>query len=235
MKKVILFANVDWYLYNFRLGLAKELRDRGTDVVLVSPKGEYAASLQAEGFRFIELPFESGSKNPLKNWRLKKRIHSLYHSENPDLVHHFTIKCVLFGGLAARRSKIPMVNAVTGLGHLFTHNSMVNRLLRPLVCSTYRKICRAEKSATIFQNKEDQQYFVDRGLVDSKNATLIRGSGADCDRFVPLENPNGRCKIVFASRLIREKGVFELIEAIRILKAKGLDFDFVMGGRSISG
>ncbi len=100
--KIILFANTDWYLYNFRLALAERLRDEGWQVVLVSPPGEYGKRLQQQGFRWIALPFSIRSTNPFHEIRLLVTLIRLYRQERPQLVHHFTIKCVLYGSLAAK-------------------------------------------------------------------------------------------------------------------------------------
>ena len=119
-RKILLFANTDWYLFNFRLSLAERLRNEGWEVVLVSPPGEYGDRLQALGFRWISLPFSIRSANPLQEFNLIHRLLTLYRRERPALVHHFTIKCVLYGTIAARLvGEIKIVNAVTGLGHVF--------------------------------------------------------------------------------------------------------------------
>ena len=113
--KVLLFANTDWYLYNFRLPLARALRACGVEVVLLSPPGEYTAHLEAEGFHWLSFPLRRKSMNPLIELGTILRLARLYDRERPDLVHHFTIKCVLYGSLAGRLTRIPsIVNSVTG-------------------------------------------------------------------------------------------------------------------------
>jgi len=132
--KIILFANTDWYLYNFRLALAERLRDEGWDVVFVSPPGEYGEKLRALGFRWISVPFSTRSANPLHELFLLNKLVRLYRHERPQIIHHFTIKCVLYGSLAAKLTgDIKIVNAVTGLGHIFTDHGLKAKLLRPIV------------------------------------------------------------------------------------------------------
>ena len=100
--KIILFANTDWYLYNFRLPLAKRLRDLGHEVLLLSPPGEYANLLQSAGFRWSAFPFSRTGINPFREIATLWQLVGLYRAEKPELAHHFTIKCVLYGALAAR-------------------------------------------------------------------------------------------------------------------------------------
>ena len=115
--KVIFFANTEWYLFNFRLALAKHLRERGVEVVMVSPPGPYGEKLEAEGFRWIPVPMLRRNLNPLcEIWPLW-RLFRIYWEEKPDIAHHFTIKCVVYGGLAASVARIQgIVSAVTRWG-----------------------------------------------------------------------------------------------------------------------
>src|SRR5919112_226942 len=119
--KVIFFANTDWYLYNFRLALAKYLRDKHLEVVMLSPAGPYGPLLECEGFRWIALDINRRSLNPVRELGLIRRISAIYAAEKPDIVHHFTIKCVVYGSLIARWHGIAnRINAVTGLGYVFS-------------------------------------------------------------------------------------------------------------------
>jgi hypothetical protein len=138
--KVILFANTEWYLYNFRRSLALALREAGHEVLLVSPPGPYGEKLQAMGFRWVAAPMERRSLNPLRELALLRWLRDLIQAEQVDLVHGFTIKCAVYGSLAARwAARAPglpaRVNAVAGMGYVFTSNDLKARLLRPVVRS----------------------------------------------------------------------------------------------------
>ncbi|MBC7622397.1 MAG: glycosyltransferase family 4 protein [Aeromicrobium sp.] len=216
--RVVLFANTDWYLYNFRLPLAQSLRARGEDVVLVSPSGAYGEKLRALGFTWYAFDFARKGTNPVAELRTLNKLTDLYRMIAPDLAHHFTIKCVLYGGIAAARLGIPTVSAVTGMGHVFTTNTIKTAVLRPALTLAYRYALR--KSQVIFQNPDDLKEFQRRRLVATAATHLIRGSGVNTSRFVPLANAlPPPVTVLMVGRLLREKGVVELVEAARLLKS----------------
>lgn len=231
--KIILFANTDWYLFNFRLGLAKALREKGHTLILLSPPGHYGDRLRELGFDWRPFPFSTRSTNPLSEVAVIRRLAAFYRAERPDLCHHFTIKCVLYGSLAARLSGNPQViNAVTGLGHLFTDPGLKAKLLRPVVRTLYRLALCGTNRRTIFQNDEDRAYFVTAGLADAGSARLIRGSGVSGEIFRPRERreEGGPPVALFASRLLREKGVHELLAAVHLLHAAGCPLRLLVAG-----
>jgi len=234
--KALLFANTDWYLYNFRLSLLRKLDAEGWEVVLVSPSGKYVDRLKALGYRWIPLEFSRRSTNPIRDAQLLTRLVRLYRRERPDLVHHFTIKCVLYGTLAARLvGGISIVNSITGLGFVFTDSRFKTRLIRPLVQALYWLAFFSENVRVIFQNSKDRDKLVEAGVVPEGVTQVIRGSGLDARRFAPAKaKSNGRRgsapRVLFAARLLRSKGVFELVEAAEMIRSRGLDVEFLVAG-----
>lgn len=232
-RRVMLFANTDWYLFNFRLSLANAIRAAGHEVILVSPTGSYGPKLLELGFVWIAFNFSRQGTNPFTELRTVFRLFKLYQAYRPDIVHHFTIKCVIYGGLAARLANIQkIIAAVTGLGHVFTTNSRKNVLLRPLVRSLYRFSLGA--SRVIFQNPDDLGQFLDAGLVSKDRIHLIRGSGVDTSRFSPGVRQTATSPacltILLVARLLREKGIAEFIDASKISGNRGANLEFVIAG-----
>lgn len=235
MRKVLLVANTSWYLYNFRRPLARALRERGVQPVLLAPKDAYSERLLQEGFQWQELDVPKNRLNPWREFKSFLGFIAAYRREKPVAAHHFTIKCVIYGTLAARITGVPrQINAVTGLGHVFLSKSWKATLLRGPLTLAYRFVLGSEASRVIFQNPDDRKTFVDAGLVDTRHTVLIRSSGVDISRFTPKAGPlqEPGIHVLFASRLLREKGIFELIEAIRLLKAqpKNTDITFSIAG-----
>jgi hypothetical protein len=151
--KVILFANTEWYLFNFRLSLARALRDQGAEVVMLSPPGPYGPMLREAGFRWEPLAMDRRSLNPFRELGLLRSLARFYRLERPDAVHHFTLKCVVYGSLAAAWARVPfIVNAVAGLGYVFTNPSPQARLLRPMVRGALRFALNRPNARLILQN-----------------------------------------------------------------------------------
>ncbi len=231
--KILFFANTDWYLYNFRLALAKFLREHGLEVVMLSPVGSYGELLEKEGFRWIGLEMNRRSLNPHRELGLIRRIAAIYAAEKPDIVHHFTIKCVVYGSLIARWHGIPnRVNAVTGLGYVFSDDSFRARLLRPVVRTLIKAALGGDGSCLILQNKDDVTAFVAEELAPPEGTHLILGSGVDTTRFKPtasLRQPLPM-RVLLASRLLWDKGTREYLEAARLLRKQKLSIEFLLAG-----
>lgn len=226
--KAILFANTDWYLFNFRLSLARALRDAGYEVVLISPDGPYGPQLAAEGFRWQAFPFSRRGMNLLEEIKTIFRLRRFYRTEQPDVVHHFTIKCVLYGSLAAHLAGVPkVINAITGLGYMFSKGWLA-RLMRPVVLLFYRLVLR--NTTVIFQNPDDIALFQDHRLLEKSKIRLVRGSGADTDVFIPSPEPPGDPAVMMVGRFLWEKGVGEFVAAARSLQEEGVRARFVLVG-----
>ena len=220
-KKILLVANTDWYLYNFRLSLAKFLRQQGWQVILVSPRGHFVPAIQKEGFRWMEWRLNRRSMNPLREMIALLNLWDIYRLEKPDLVHHLTVKPVLYGSLAAEFVGVPaVVNAITGLGYLFLNDRWLTRQVRKFVKKLYRWVLSRPNSVVIFENDTNRQQFIEEGLALKEQSYLIEGVGVDVERFLPQPEPDGVPVALFPARLLKEKGIYTLVEAARILKTE---------------
>ena len=235
MTKIILSSNTDWYLYNFRLSLAKEILDHGYDLLLLSPPGRYSEILLSDGMRWQAIRLSRGL-NPISDFSTLLQYIGVYRREQPDLVHHFTFKPVIFGSIAARYAGIPAtVNSVTGLGYLFVNPGRLAPLLRLVVRPLLRLALKSKNAMTIFQNEEDAHFFEEQGLVRSGQYLTIESSGVDVERFSPTPEPAGDPIILLAARMLWDKGVGELVEAARILSRQGVQGKVVLVGDVDSG
>lgn len=245
--KVLLVANTSWYLHNFRLPLLRDLRAAGYQVEAVAPHDSYTKLLQAEGFTVHPWLVARRSINPLREAHALVDLLRIVRREQPDLVHHFTIKACLYGTVAAKLAGVPrVINAVTGLGHMFLGSRKRTRLLRLALKPLYRAVFKARRSTVVFQNAADQEHLIQLGITDGERAELIRGSGVDIAYFDPqaLPNPDSLpgaesrqpggfhrpVRLLFPSRLINEKGVRELLEACRALWASGAALELLVAG-----
>jgi glycosyltransferase involved in cell wall biosynthesis len=233
----VLFANTDWYLYNFRRSLALALQRRGYDVLLLSPAGPYGERLRALGLQWEPVPMDRSSLNPFREIKLLWHLWRLFRRERPSLVHSFTIKCAVYGSLTARLARVPArINAVAGMGYVFISDDRKARLLRPIVRMLLKQALGGRSARLILQNPDDVALFERAGLVDSLRVRMIRGSGVDCSRFAvrsryTRENtPALAQRVLLPSRLLWDKGIAEFVSAARQLHAEGRAIIFLLAG-----
>jgi glycosyltransferase involved in cell wall biosynthesis len=191
-----------------------------------------SAAIEAEGFTFHRLRVQRGRANAFFDAQLLVRLTGLYRELRPNIVHHVTVKPVVYGGLAARMSGIGrVVAAVSGLGYVFTAGAGSRRWLRSLVTTLYRIALGGQGVRVIFQNAADRQVFIDRKIVNESACVLIAGSGVDLAAFHPEPEPPGMPIVLLPARLLRDKGVIEFAEAAKRLTDAGVVARFQIAGR----
>ena len=232
--KVLFLANTDWFLYNFRLPLIEAVEARGDHVLLVSPPGSYAEKLRKKGFRWRVFELSRSGINPFAEALTVLRLMRLYRQEAPDLCIHFTIKCLIYGSLAARLAgRKTIVNSVDGLGFVFNERDPKARLLRLFVVPLYRLALRG--TLVIFQNPDDRDEFLRRRIVKEGQYVMIRGVGIPLEDYPPVSQETDTPVVLYAGRLLISKGVGVFVEAARRLKAAGVRARFVLVGRADPG
>lgn len=228
--KVIFFANTDWYLYNFRLDYAKYLRAKGWEVVFIAPPGDHEAAIVEEDFRFIPFPLSRKGINPFEEIRTIQRFQEVLNREKPDLVQNYTVKCVIYGSLAAKRQGIRrIVNSITGLGYIFLGRDPLALLLREVVLRMYRKALVGTE--VLFENPDDQEIFLSRELITKDQATVILGTGVDTEKFRYLPIPDSTPVAILPARILWDKGVKEFVDAARKIKEKNVRARFALVGK----
>ena len=234
-RKALIVVSEDWYFISHRLELAQYLQRGGWDVRVVTHvnRPEDAAKITAAGLGLTPLPLERGRLFAVSDLRYLWRLIRLYRAERPDVVHHVAMKPVLYGSLAALAvPRAGVVNAVAGLGYLFTHRGVRVRMVRTLVMFFFRLLLGRARTRVILQNAEDFAIFRSQVGVPVANLRLIPGSGVDVAKYrVVQHGPRERPVVVMVARLLRDKGVFELVEAARILRREGVAVRVQLVGR----
>jgi len=231
MIKFALVSNTDWYLYNFRLSLAKTIKDNGDEVLLISPGGAYAGKIMEQGFQWIEWQVGRQSTAPWLEMQAIRNLTKIYKHLRPDLVHHHTIKPVLYGGISARRAKLPSVVAsITGRGYTFSGEGIRPKIIEKIVRPFYSRVLQSDNTQIVFENESDQDYFIEAGFVSSKQSHLIEGVGVDPEIFSYIPEPQEPVVVLLASRMLWDKGVGVLVEAARLLQKNNLEFRLELVG-----
>ena len=231
--KVMLFANTDWYLYNFRRPLIKELVTSGFDVTALVPKGAYFERLQSEGIKCIQAPLNRRGYVGIADALSLLRLFLIYRRERPAVVHHFTIHAAVFGMLCAKLARVPFqINAVTGLGYFFTGEDREAGFKSRFIRSLIRWLFSGKRTHIVVQNEVDLQFFQTHRMALSSNLHLIQGSGIDVNKYGPREGSahGAPIRVLMASRLLVDKGVNEFIAASQSEQFQGKPIEFLLAG-----
>lgn len=231
--KIIFLVTEDWYFCSHRLPIARAARDAGFEITVVTRVSDHGAQIKDEGFHLIPLGFKRRGKHPVRELMTIRDIVSIYRSEKPDLVHHVSLKPVLYGSVAAKIAKVPAaVNALAGLGFVFSSEKTQAKVIRGMVKLAFRWLLDRPNGCVLLQNPDDRDLLVESGSVTAENTRLVRGSGVDTSRFHPTDEPDdGPVVVSLVARMLRDKGVYEFIEATRILKRRGVRLNGVLVGR----
>lgn len=226
---VVLCGNTAWGMLNFRKDLILALIKHGHAVTVLAPLAPESKGLEALGARFVAIPIKSKGKNPLIEAQCAGEIHAALKTLRPAMVFSFTIKCVIYCGIACRLLNITHVPTITGMGSAFINKSWVTHVAIALY-----KIACARARTIFFLNENDLNFFVESGIVDTDRARTIPGEGIDVQHFAPrpasVGNSTHPFRFLYCGRILAEKGFLELIEATRELRLIGLTFDLHVVG-----
>ena len=216
--KIIFVSNISWALFNFRRALMSEIKNRGHEIIFCAAYDDYTPKLQDLGFRYIPIALERKGMNVLKDLSLFFSLIRIYKKEKPDWIYQNSIKPNIYGTIAAHLTGCRCINTISGLGYLFIRESFLSNLIRILY-----KLANSYAKKIFFQNKDDLQLFLDNKLIDARKCCLVAGSGVntelfrpDCDKH-PVLSKND-FTFFYLGRILWDKGIGELIEAVRILK-----------------
>lgn len=218
--KILVLAGLDASLLNFRGPLLRALVDAGHDVVAAAPaqNADVPAKLKNMGVRYEPIALARAGLNPLANLASLFRLRRLIKQQRPDVVLSYTIKPVIYGSLGAWLAGVPRIYAlITGLGAAFHTTGMKGRALRVMAVCLYRLALR--RCTKVFaQNKDIADLFIREGIVTEDKISVVPGSGVDTTHFAFSPLPEGQPVFLYLGRLLKDKGIAELVAATRLLK-----------------
>lgn len=221
---IVIAYNTCWYVYNFRLPLIRALIQKGLRVTVLAPRDTYTERVRASGAGHHHIDLEARGMNPLRELAAIRRFKAAYRELAPAVVLQFTIKPDIYGSIAARSVGVPVINTITGLGTMFSGGPK-----ETFVRLLYR-FAFARADLVLFQNKDDQQLFVNSRMVRVDHTAILPGSGVDTEHFSPQERGTGPFTFLMAARLLRAKGVEDFVAAARQVKSRHAGARFVLLG-----
>lgn len=229
--KLLYLVSEDWYFVSHRIALARAALEAGFDVTVATRVHQHGDVIRDAGLELIPIAFDRSGMHPLHELSSISRLLSVYREVAPDIVHNVAIKPVLYGSLAARRVRAKaVINALMGLGWVFSSDSPNARLLRPAVSAALRFALSPSNTRTIVQNAEDAALLANRRLTSPASICLIRGSGVDPRMYSNEQPPPGDPLVVLPARLLVAKGVREFMQAASLLREEGIAARFALVG-----
>lgn len=219
-KSILFVINVDWFFISHRLVLAENALKAGYRVKVLCQDTGRMWEIREKGLECIDLKLDRSGTNPLKELLSLVKYYTIYRRIKPDVIHHITLKPVVYGSIAARILRIPILNAVSGLGYNLSEEK--KGLSKWLMIRLMRWGFRHKNLISIFQNNDDLNALKQSGII-KKDAriVLIKGAGVDLHQF-PLSPPadNEKLEIILPARMLWDKGIKEFKQASELLKSK---------------
>lgn len=230
--KVLYVANIDWFFVSHRLQLSRYAKKSGYDITVASESSGASKKINTCGIKFVRIPLNRKGMNVFSELKTIWHIFVLFKNEKPDIVHSITIKPIMYGSIISIFfPNLKLINAVTGRGYVYSGERRIN-LLKYIINTLSRLVYNRDNISFIFQNDEDKNYYVNKKFIDEKRAHVIRGSGVNHNYYAPDEEFKiDKPAVLFASRLIKDKGIYEFVESSRIIKSKGYNIRFIVAGR----
>lgn len=231
MRKILYVINVDWFFISHFLPVGLEGIKRGYEVHIacgVTDKKEYLESL---GFIVHPISISRSGTSIKSELKTIIEMYKVIKSINPKVLEFFTIKPVLYGGIVSRFLKIPKkVFYITGLGYVFIAKGLKGFIVRNIVKALYKLAISGKTNSIITENIYDRELINSLNAINENQIRIIRGAGVDLSKYTYIEENNENIKVSMACRLLKDKGVFEYIEAAKILKQKLPNVEFELYG-----
>ena len=229
--KIAVLSSFTTSLFWFRLDMMKSFMNAGCEVLAVGDgaEEEWAPKFAELGIRYRSIPVQRNGTNPVKDLVTLRALHRLLKEEKPDKIFAYQAKTVIYGGIAASMCGIrEFYPLIAGVGSVFLGDSPKQKLICSILVAEY-KVGMRRAPKVFFQNRDDLKVFTDHGIVKEEKAVMLHGSGVNIEKFSPAalpEQPGFLC----ISRLIRDKGVWEYLDAARAIRARRPEVSCVLVG-----
>lgn len=230
-KKIIIVVNVVNFFLSHRLPIALAAKEKGFDIHIATADGPDVERIKTLGFIHHEIPFNRKGQNPFYELKTLVLLFRLFWRLKPDLAHLVTVKPVLYGGIAAQLAGVKsVVAAISGMGTVFIADTLKAKLRRTFILYLYKVALNHKHLKVIIQNHTDKDILLKNQITTKKHIIIIRGSGVNLADYPATPEPKTPPVVVMASRLLKDKGVFEFAEAAKILKSRRLNVEMRLIG-----
>lgn len=215
-KKVAIIENHELGIYSIRHDLVKAIAEEYDVTVLTELDDSFKNGDLEEIVHFVDVG--KSVLNPVTALKYNSRIKKALKEADPDVCLTFTIRPAIYGNMVTSKLKLPTISTITGTGPLFESNSLAYWVARQL----YKFVLKKTRYV-FFPNFDDLEAFVERKYITREQARRVPGSGVNYETFAPrasTRNNDGKFIFLYISRLLKDKGVMEYVEAASIVKKK---------------
>lgn len=226
--RVLILTTQDSFFLSHILERARYFQKQGCIVGVAAKQTskKFKDQIQSYGFYFYDTKIERQSINPISQAVSILRILKIHNQFRPDVLYNLGAKAIFYGTFVSKLclGTTYIVNAPIGLGFVYASHSVKARLLRPIVSFLYKLFLNPRNSNVIIENVDDINFFIKKGYLRAQNAYCILGAGVNTSLFSPLPfyKRNKTCTVVFAARLIKEKGIDDFLKVAEKLYAHNI-------------
>jgi len=232
-RHLVYIITEDWFFASHFLDRAKAALTAGYRVTVVTRCRETAAQLGVLGISLVNIEFSRRGLNPLREILTVLKLRTILRKLHPDVLHNIALKPVVLGSLAAQLARVRnVVNAPVGMGYVFTSDDTRARLLRPFIKQMIRYVLNRRDSRVVIENNDDLNDLINGKFAQRDSIALIRGAGVDLNKFKQTDQPEipGEIIVIMVSRMLRDKGVEEFVQAAQLIAQTGTTARFLLVG-----
>jgi len=219
--KVLFVITEDWFFHSHFLDRAKYIASSGGTVGIATRFSIHEEDLRDLGFELFPIDFSRRGLNPITEFITALKIRRIVRRFKPDIAHNIALKPVVtgtFGELLGRQGVV--INALVGMGYIFTSTDTRASVVKPILSRILKFLLRSNSVHVVIENPDDLNSLVDEGFVRKSQISLIRGAGVDLIAFPFQPEATGPVVVTMVSRILRDKGVLEFIDAASQLQTR---------------
>lgn len=236
-KKILINLTEDWFFKSHFLSRAIDAKKSGYDVFVTCNESNDRKFIEQRGIKFISSSLNRRSLNPFYELFVLIKYFFIFRKINPDIVHNVGPKPIIYGSIAARINNIKsVINAPIGMGFVFSSESIKAKFLKLILLFLLKLTLNThngndKKNRVIFENSDDMNFFLKRKIVKYNDSILIRGAGVEIDKeLIKNKKKNDIPTVALVARMLEDKGIYEFVEAAKILKNKKIKVRFLLIG-----
>jgi glycosyltransferase involved in cell wall biosynthesis len=232
IKKLLIFNNADWQFYAHLLPIALAAKQAGYIVSLLTNVTDCREKIENAGIKVIPIVMSRKNINPFLELITLVKVTNIIRKEQPDILHNFTIKPIVYGSIASLfcKKNLKIINNFLGMGFVFISTKLVYIFIKQVICIILAIHSKLKHTLIIVQNSDDKQLIIDLGIAKEGKVHVQCSVGVDTENFHALKEPNGPVIFALVARMLIDKGIREFIAAAKILKAQKIEAEFWLVG-----